>query len=190
MDVSDFIIIVNCRKWKICDIWSWKYLEFREDVTGLIVQSKPRLIQFLQLCVLPKNIKVHESMQKKNTNLLISFVILWCRLDIRHGWCDENMCSRMEILLALACESFWFCGYYTYCCHSCDFLFLWWCALLVRNTLGVLLDLLNHQDFLLLQSICQQFNSHFMTCIQAWESLVCLWRVINWHSTISLDIAK
>jgi hypothetical protein len=29
-----------------------------------------------------------------------------------------------------------------------------------------------------------------MTCIQAWESLVCLWRVINWHSTISLDIAK
>lgn len=90
---------------------------------------------------------------------------LWfcdCRLDIRHGWCDENMCPRMEILLALACESFWFCGYCTYCCHSCDFLFLWWCALLVRNTLGVLFNLFNHQDFLLLQNTCQQCISHSM----------------------------
>lgn len=157
---------------------AWLFIQNPDGFSSCNCVYHPRTSKFTRPCT------------KKNTNLSITFVILWRRVDIRHGWCDENMCSRMEILLALACESFWFCGHCTYCCHSCDFLFLWWCALLVRNTLGVLLNLLNHQDYLLLQNICQQFISHSMTCIQAWESLVCLWRVINWHPTISLDIAK
>lgn len=80
MDVSKFIIIVDCRKWKICDIWSWMYLEFREEITGFIVQSKPRWIQFLQLCIPPKNIKVYEFMPKKTNQFINIIVILWLQV--------------------------------------------------------------------------------------------------------------